>query len=273
MRMMSWLGLVMAMVLTGACSIKEAPDTPKDAEAEAIKTFDQVRAGDIAGIKARGTAEVQGPEADAAIAKLTALIPKGAPTESRTLRWQVFMADAGNQRASIVREYTYPGHVVLADTALAKPNAKSPWKVQGFNVRVATNAELAANKFTLTGRSPLHYLVLAGAVLSPLICLFGLFTVLRAPKFKWKWAFAILSLLAFVKFTLNWSTGVFNVTPISFQLLGAGFFSGGSAFDAWMLSFSLPVGAFIGIWRARKARQAAGKAATTLFDEPKTEAP
>lgn len=271
MRVMTWIGLAMAVVLAGACSVKEPPGTPKDAEAAAVKTFDQVVAGDVAGLKARGTAEVQGPEADAAIAQLAALIPKGAPTASRTLRWQIFMANAGHQRATIIREYTYPGHVLLADTTLFRSSATAPWKVQGFNIRVATNAELEANRFTLEGRSPLHYLVLAGAILSPLICLFGFISVLLAPKFKWKWAFAIFSLLAFVQFSLNWSTGAFNVSPISFQLLGAGFFSGGSAFDAWMLSFSIPVGGIVGIWRAGKARKDARKAKMTLFDAPKTE--
>jgi hypothetical protein len=258
MRVMTWVGLAMAVVLASACSV--------------VKTFDQVVAGDVAGLRARGTAELQGPEAEAAVKQLQALIPKAPPTSSRTLRWQVFTSfSGGGEQASIVREYTWPTHVALADTTLARPGAGQPWQVRGFNLRIATNAELEANRFTLTGRSPLHYLVLAGAVLSPLICLFGFITVLTAPKFKWKWAFAIFSLLAFVQFTLNWSTGAFNVQPISFQLLGAGFFSGGSAFDAWMLSFSLPIGAAVAIWRARKAREDARKAKVTLFDAPRTE--
>lgn len=272
MRVMTWIGLAMAVVLAGACSIKEPPGTPKDAEAAAVKTFDQVVAGDVAGLRARGTAELQGPEAEAAVKQLQALIPKTAPTSSRTLRWQVYKSfTGGGEQASIIREYTWPTHVALADTTLARQAAGQPWQVRGFNLRIATKAELAANRFTLQGRSPLHYLVLAGAVLSPLICLFGFVSVLMAPKFKWKWAFAIFSLLAFVKFTLNWSTGAFSFSPIFVQLLGAGFVSGGSAFDAWMLSFSLPVGGIVGIWRAGKARKDARKAKVTLFDAPRTE--
>ncbi|RYF93192.1 MAG: hypothetical protein EON95_09825 [Caulobacteraceae bacterium] len=267
---MTWLGLTLAMLLPAGCSMNQPPGTPKDAELAAIKTYEQVVAGDVAGLQARGTKDLQGPEAGAAVLQLQALIPKTTPTSSRTLRWQLFNGTGGEQ-ASIVREYVYATHVALADTTLARPASGRPWQVRGFNVRVATNAELAAAKFSLAGRSPLHYLVLAGAILSPLACLFGLVTVLRAPKFKWKWAFAILSLLGFVQFSINWASGAFNVSPISFQLLGAGALSGGSAFDSWVISFSLPIGAAVGVWRARKARREATAAQLNPFDEPRTE--
>ena len=270
MRLMTWLGLSMALVMAAGCSIKNAPGTPKDADAAAVRTYDQVVAGDVAGLQAPGTPEMQGPEVPAAVAQLRTLIPKTAPTASRTLCWQLFYGTGGEQ-ASIIREYTYATHVALADTTLARPAAGKPWRVKGFNVRVATNAELEANRFTLNGRTPLHYAVLAGAILSPLICLLGFFTVLRAPKFKWKWAFAILSLLAFVQFSINWATGAFTFSPVYFQLLGAGAVTGGSVFDAWVISFSLPIGAAIGFWRAGKARRDAKAAQLNPFDEPRTE--
>lgn len=270
MRLMAWLGLTLALVMAAGCSIKEPPGTPKDAEAAAARTYDQIAAGDVDGLKARGTADLQGPEVPAAIAQLRTIIPKAAPTSSRTLRWQVFYGSGGEQ-AVIVREYTYETHVALAETILARPATGKPWRIKGFNVRVATNAELEMTRFTVNGRSPLHYAVLAGAILSPLICLFGFVTVLRAPKFKWKWAFAILSLLAFVQFSINWATGALNVSPVSFQLLGAGAVTGGSRFDGWVISFSLPIGAAIGIWRARKARRDAKAAQLNPFDEPRTE--
>ncbi len=262
-----WFGLVMAVMLAAACS--GPPGVPKDAEAAAVRTHDQVVAGDVDGLQARGTAELQGPEARQAVAQLQTLIPKTKPTASRTLRWQVFFGGGGEQ-ASIVREYTYATHVALADTTLARPAAGKPWRVKGFHVRVATNAELAAAKFTLQGRSPLHYAVLAGAILSPLICLLGFITVLRAPKFKWKWAFAILSLLGFMQFSIDWASGAFGFSPISFQLLGAGAVSGGSAFDTWVISFSLPIGAALGIWRARKARRDAKAAQLNPFEDART---
>ena len=55
--------------------------------------------------------------------------------------------------------------------------------------------------------------------------------------------------LAF-QFSLNWATGAWSIKPIYVSLLGAGFFRP-SPFDAWILSFSLPIVAVIFLMRRR----------------------
>jgi hypothetical protein len=63
-------------------------------------------------------------------------------------------------------------------------------------------------------------------------------------RIRRKWLWIIFILLGFVQFRFDWSTGHFDVQPISFALFGAGAFRP-SAYAPWVLNFAIPVGAII----------------------------
>ncbi|HYE47636.1 MAG TPA: hypothetical protein VEA44_17855 [Caulobacter sp.] len=270
MKLRRTLGLV-AVLLLAACNMKSPPGMPRDAEAIAITTYKQAAAGDIDSILKNAAPEIRTPEARAGLAQVQAVIPKTPPVSERSLSWRIVTSTGGTQ-AQIIRQYNYADRFILSETVLLKQANAGPWRLQGFHLRPISKTEAEAAEFKLEGRSPAHYAILAGAVLSPLICLFGLVAVLRAPKFKRKWLFAILSLIGFTTFTFNWATGVIGFSPISVLLLGAGIASGPSPLDPWVISVALPLGAALAIWRAGKARRDARRAVLNPFEEaPRTE--
>jgi hypothetical protein len=78
--------------------------------------------------------------------------------------------------------------------------------------------------------------------------------VARTPGLKRKWLWLIASFFTVVGFQINWFNGAIT-WKLNFGLLNAGFLSGGSRFDPWVLFFALPVGAILiltGIWAKPK---------------------
>ena len=81
-------------------------------------------------------------------------------------------------------------------------------------------------------------------------------TVIRAPKFKRKWLWAIMAFVGVGSATMNWTTGVSNFQPLMLSLIGAGAtHQGFLGFFPWILKFTLPIGAIAALWRAAKARR------------------
>lgn len=252
MRGLKAVCVALATLILAGCAL---PKAPGDAEAAADKAFTQLSAGDIAGMQKWGTQEMQGPVVAGQAEQLRKLLPPTRPTSSKTVQWQLYMDSKGPEQAQIMREYEYPEHSLQWYVQLRRNAKTDPWMLYGCHLQVATHDELKATAFTLNDRSLLHYVVLAGAILSPLICLAGLIWVVRAPKFPWKWAFAILCLFGFGQFSLNWTTGQWGFQLINISLLGAGFLKSGGAFSSWVLSVAAPIGAMIGFWRGHTARR------------------
>lgn len=111
-----------------------------------------------------------------------------------------------------------------------------------------------SGNFTFAGKGALNYLWLVAMMLSTLTIVVTLVIVGRSHGVKRRWLWAIGSALGLGQFTLNWTTGAWGVRPLGFLLLGSAAFKA-SPFDAWMLSFSLPVVAVIFLLR-RKALMA-----------------
>lgn len=92
--------------------------------------------------------------------------------------------------------------------------------------------------FALTGKSPLQYLVLALAVLAPITCLWAFIAALRTPALKFRWLWAIGSLIGVASVSVSWTTGALAFRPIYLMLLGAGVTGQGGD---WIISVGVPV--------------------------------
>ncbi len=112
------------------------------------------------------------------------------------------------------------------------------------------------NPFRLSGKSWLHYAILALAVLIPL---FSLTTAVAAAvshaRLKWLWAVA--SLVSIGKLSIVWTdslagNAVVRFQPINLQLLGAGIFKY-PLYAPWIISVGLPVFA-VGYWLVARRR-------------------
>ncbi|MDQ0466685.1 hypothetical protein QO010_004481 [Caulobacter ginsengisoli] len=250
--------VALAMLALAGCAI---PKAPADVEAAADLAIQQASSGDVAGLQKSGGPELQGPEVAAQLDRIRAEIPKTPYTKAETVQWRISVATGAPIQAEIARDYSYPGQVAHWEIVLSRDSDQKPWTLRGLHVQRISQAQVKAAGFSLANRTPLHYAVFFGMIASVLLCLFAFIRVITAPKFPWKWAFAILSLLAFTQFSLNWGTGEWGFQPINISLLGAAFLKGPSPLDPWVLSVGVPIGALIGLWRAGKARR--DKAAAT----------
>lgn len=247
-------GLIVALcVLLAACGALKA-DPAREGQAD--QTLNRVIAGDQAGFLAEAAPEMAAPEFPAQFAQMRRLLPAQPPTSGRSVQWNHQVGSAGEQYL-LVREYHTPDRVIVGQTIFRKANG-ARWVVQRFDFRIATNAELQVNRFTLSGKSPLQYAVLAGAIIVPLFCL----VTSGFAAFRRRWGWTALSLLGFMTLQIDWATGAWSFQPLSFLLLGAAFAKNASAFAPWVFSVAVPIGAAL-FWGLRKNRPKPPKAPKT----------
>lgn len=244
------------------------PDDRTGVEPVARTVYEKLHDGDYAGLLAMGTDDIKTPEARAGIEHLHDLLPKGAPSKSTEIGWRKLTTTGHGEQIDFTHQYDYSGYGVSATTTFQRPIG-GDWRLAGMNVRVATDQQLAANKFTLVGKSAAQYGFLAATVVSPILMLLAMVKVFRTPGLKRKWLWAPLALLGLCQFQMNWTDGSVATQLITVQLIGAGVTKAIGSFSSWNLAFSAPVGALLiltGIWANPRRARAPAEPRTTLVD-------
>ncbi|TPW06654.1 MAG: Uncharacterized protein FD125_127 [bacterium] len=266
--MLRYLVLVLTLCL-GACAL---PSVDQEREAQADRVYEAVRRNDVAAVKAIGTPALETQDLAGAFREMQGHVHASAPTDATTIGWSSNTSTAAGTTYSIVRRYTHPEGLVETEALMVR-DGSGVWRIDGFRaVRVSEAAvqgaekaaaeQAAAARFTLTGKSPAHYLILAGAVLSASLCLVS--AVVAGVRRRWGWM--ILNLFGVGQFTLNWTTGAFAFQPIYFTLFGAGILKGMGPADPWMLMAALPIPAILfwslGRWRKKTPKLKSGRPAS-----------
>jgi hypothetical protein len=175
----------------------------------------------------------------------------------KIIGWNLVELPQGEKTADVSEEYDFGSRTVLLNTRLHKTSAAAPWTIDGLHLQSATADELAANRFSLVGKKPLQYLFLLAAILSPALMIAALVKVIRTDGLRRKWLWGIAAFAGVFSFQMNWTTGQIFSTFLTVQFLDAGATRGNSAFVAWVLTMTLPVGAALiltGVWaNPRKA--------------------
>lgn len=135
---------------------------------------------------------------------------------------------------------------MLNVATLEKPGAS---KIVGLHVYPRPTSLEEQNRFRFAGRATLQYVILALAVLFPLLTLYALVLCVRTrlPGRKWPWVLFIL--LGVGKFAVNWTTGVWAVTPLAVQVFSAS--AAAPLYGPWTVAVSLPVGAIVFLLRRK----------------------
>lgn len=255
------LGLTLCL---GACALPKA-DPAREAQAD--WAYELVRGNDVEGLKAIAGPSLQELDLRGPLGQMQGHLHPSAPTKAVTVSW---LSDRVNQTAryQVIRLYSHPEGDVQFQ-ALMMREGDGDWRIDGVHVSRVTaanvrayEAQLAAARFTLIGKSPAHYIVLIGAGLSFLLCVGT--ALVAGLRRRWLWMLG--SLFGIGQVTLNWTTGAFFVQPIYFVLLGAGVLKGPVPTDPWMIMLGLPIPALLfwglGKWRpkAPKAKAEAARA-------------
>jgi len=174
------------------------------------------------------------------LTKMAALVPNEEPTSVKLVGVQTFNApDAKTVNTTL--EYNFGDKWLLANVAVQeKQGAKT---IIGFNVYPTSQSLEAQNRFTLAGKSAIHYSVLTAAISAVLLTLYALVICARTrfPKRKWPWFIFIL--IGVGKLAVNWTTGEWSVMPLSVQVFSAGVLA--PLYGPWTVAASLPLGAIV----------------------------
>lgn len=213
--------------------------------------FDDLRRGDNAALDSLLAPELKTPDAAAKLAQLRAYVPNITPRGRRTVGWNFVELQHGDATADVTDEYDFGDRIVLWNTRLHRASSSSPWLIQGLHANSATISALAANRFTLAGKAPLQLLFLLAAVLSPALMISALVKVIRTKALRRKWLWGIAAFGGLFSFQMNWATGQIFSNFLTVQFIGSGASRGDSAFAAWVLTLTIPIGAALiltGVW-------------------------
>ncbi len=153
-------------------------------------------------------------------------------------------------------EYEYAGRLLLINVALKSEGGKST--IVGFNVVPQFKSLAEQNKFTLDGKAPMLYAILALTVLLPLFTLFALVVCIRTPLKGRKWPWVLFVIVGFGNLSVNWISGDWSFVPLTAQLFSASAFA--LPYGPWMFGVSLPLGALVFLTLRGRLRAGAANA-------------
>lgn len=256
-----WVWAIVGLVLAACKPLIRDPRV----DAEVRSAFDQLRRNDDAALTARFDPALRTPEAAAQLAALKRYIPASEPRSRNAVATSTVTTAMTGETVSTTDEYDYGDRRALVDVRLHRANSRQAWQIQGLHVQLATNAQLADNRLTLSGKPAKQHLFLLYAIASPLLMIGALVKVIRTPGLKRKWLWGALAFAGLTALRMNWTTGDLFCQPLAIQFVDAGVIRGPSAFSPWFLSATLPVGAVLiltGVWaNPRRAKKPAAPAA------------
>ena len=128
--------------------------------------------------------------------------------------------------------------------------------------RLAESLEVA-NAFTLRGKGPGHYLMIAVMLACAGAAFYTATLAIRTPMRR-RWLWALFALVGAGTIVFNWSTGEVGFQLLQLLLFDAAF-QRSSAASPWIFSAAFPIGAFLTLAKINSIRSEAARAKT---DQP-----
>lgn len=224
------------------------------------KYLSMLEVRDFATIEEKIDPRLKNDQLHSDLGKIAALFPDGNPTDVKLIG--LFHNDFLNGTESsstttLTYEYNFSGKWLQATVVLQ--NKKDDIYILGINVIPLSGPLEEITKFTLIGKKPINYIVLAATCIVPIFILFALIVCVKTPVPNKKWLWIVFILFGFPSITLNWMDGSTAINLLSFNLFGAGFSSGGP-YAPVMLWFSFPVGAILFLLRRKQWPPVSGAA-------------
>jgi hypothetical protein len=219
--------------------------SPSD-QAEARQYIDCLRGNKLDEIEKVTDPSIQGSNLRATLTNMARLIPNEEPSSVKLVGAQLSYGPNGTAK-NLTFEYDFSGKWFLINVATQDKAGTAT--LVGLNVYPQAKSLEELNRFSLTGKSSLHYFVVAFAVCVPLFTFYALLACLRTKISRRKWLWVLFIILGFGRFALNWSTGDWQISLVSFQLFSASAFA--QPYGPWFVSVSLPVGALLFLIRRR----------------------
>jgi hypothetical protein len=227
-------------------------------EDQAIATgyIDRLRAGDFDAIEKSMDPSLKSTNLHETLVKMANLIPPGPPISQKVVGLQASRWSNSGASKAVVNttfEFQYPGRWLLVNVDVQdKDGVKT---IIGFHVYTEPDSLEVRNRFSLSGKTPLQYAVLAAAVLTVLLTLYALVVCVRTPLKRRKWIWIIFILVGFGTFAVDWTSGQWGISLLTVRLFSVSALAS-SKYGAWIISVSAPVGAIVFLIKRRKLMEA-----------------
>jgi hypothetical protein len=209
----------------------------------AKQVITRITAGDDEWVQKRLDASLRGPGAREGLEQIRATMPREEPRSVTLIGFfSHHMVTDGATTYDLTFEYEYPQAWVVAYVRLLKRDGVHV--IQAARVNPSSASLKETHAFTFQGKGAKHGLFLAAMIAIPLFIVYALVLCRRTPIARRKWLWYVFIALGFVQVALNWTTGELTFQPVSFLLLGAGFFSPGPH-GPTLLSIAFPLGAIV----------------------------
>lgn len=196
---------------------------------------------------------IKTPDVHATLVRMAGFFPAGAPTSIKLVGAHRMYSPAGVQTSTSF-EYRWGDKWLLCSIAIQK--TKTTITILGFNINPEKESLEDQTRFTLAGKSPAQYAILAGAVLAFSLTLYALVICIRTRGLRRKWLWILFILVGFGLLSANWTTGEVGYQLVYITLFSAGAFA--PLYGPWTITMSAPVGAMVFLWRRwQRARELA----------------
>ena len=220
---------------------------PQEEAAEGQKVIALVTARDFESLEQRLDISIRTPDARDKFSQIADTIPKGQPKSVSTIGARVFHGET-DTRYDLTYEYEYENTWMIANVVFQRK--AGTLFIQGVHVAPTPKSQKELNALNLSEKGLLHFAFLALAVVIPLFIVTTLIVCYRTVVAERKWLWYLFIAIGLIQFSLNWSTGTWNIQPVSFLLLGAGFTQSGP-YGPLILTIAFPVGAVVFLARRK----------------------
>jgi len=225
--------------------------TPPEDESIARGYFDQLRQGKLDLVERDLDPSVAGPDTRDKLVEMASLIPPETPVSVKVVGAHLFHGKEYST-TGLTLEYQFPSKWLLFDVTTRKEGGSST--IVGFHVTPQSDSLENLNRFTLTGKSAIHYWLLTLAVCSLTFSVYVLILCIRAKDVKRKWLWMIFVLVGVGGLAINWNTGEITFKILSIYLPCAS--ASHPLYGPWTISVFLPLGAILFLNRQRKPKTA-----------------
>lgn len=249
------LWILVSLAVLAGCDQQAVLDkfAPEAETKFARHVVDLFAAKDFAAIEAELAPELRQPDARSKFDEMARILPAAAPVSVKTVGAHTLKAPKGDTYR-LTFEYAYPdAKWVLVNTVLERRDGKL--FLTGVHFQPLSQSLETQNRFTFEGKGPLHYGVIALAILVPLLVLYALVVCAKTKHLNRKWLWLIFILLGVVQLSLNWTTGAWELQVLRVLLFGAGFWQAGPSAPT-IIAIAVPLGAIVFLLRQRGRRKA-----------------
>jgi hypothetical protein len=235
--------LIAVVVLNFSCSYEKISEKfiPKEESEFAKEYITKLRNKEFEYVKGLMGSEIISQVNDELLLKMANYFRDGELISTTIIGSQVYTFN-GEWQGNFTFEYEFESGWNIANAVLKKVG--DGYEVIGINVYQTEDSQKALNAFSLSSKSPFHYLILLLALIVPLFIITSVCFCARTPIPKRKWLWIIFILLGFGSIGINWSSGQYAIQIHCVNLLGASATSA-SPYAPWIIKAYLPLGAII----------------------------